>query len=180
MTPDLPPVILQNGPRKPMLSEIGMMDEVSIKFGKLVGIPDGNGCWPWNGSMTPMGYGTIQVKGYGAYRAHRVSYEIHKGPIPSELVTDHLCRNKRCVNPDHLELVPSKTNTQRGNSLSNINRMKKFCCRGHEFTPDNTYDAQGFRGCVTCKKITDRLSKERQKARRKAALAPASSGKGEG
>lgn len=78
------------------------------------------GCWMWQGSANNAGY--PQMKDMSSKRpkfVHRISYEIANGPIPEGMVIDHLCytadaiSNKRCVNPDHLEAVTQKTNTQR-------------------------------------------------------------------
>lgn len=69
------------------------------------------GCWNWTGAMSPNGYG--QSRGSGA---HREIYQRFKGPIPEGLTLDHLCRNRRCVNPEHLEAVTQSTNVRRGNS----------------------------------------------------------------
>lgn len=77
-------------------------------------------CWLWMGSLDGHGYGQIQtgrvsVNGHHAPdKAHRVSYELHVGPIPEGLQLDHLCRNPSCVNPKHLEPVTNQENTQRG------------------------------------------------------------------
>lgn len=69
-------------------------------------------CWEWSGTTT-RGYGRFWVGGK-MVRAHRASYEMFRGPIPSGLELDHLCRNTRCVNPDHLEAVSHRENTMRG------------------------------------------------------------------
>ena len=71
------------------------------------------GCWEWNGYLNRGGYGQIKSKGR-TFRAHRIYYEHIKGVIPANMEIDHLCRNRRCVNPDHLEAVASEINTQRG------------------------------------------------------------------
>lgn len=82
-----------------------------------VNIDPVTGCWNWNGNRSKTtGYGTATrivdgVKRQGVI--HRFYYEEHKGPIPPGLVIDHLCRNVRCVNPDHLEAVTQKINVQR-------------------------------------------------------------------
>lgn len=71
------------------------------------------GCWNWLKSLNRDGYG--QQFHNGALRAaHRVSYELHKAPIPNGKFLDHLCRNPRCVNPDHLEPVTNAENIRRG------------------------------------------------------------------
>ncbi len=68
-------------------------------------------CWLWLGFCEPKGYG--KLKAWGEQLAHRLSYRLHVGPIPEGLTLDHLCCNKRCVNPDHLEPVTSGENTRR-------------------------------------------------------------------
>lgn len=70
-------------------------------------------CWIWTGARNGDGYGYFSLRGYSA-RAHRWSYELCNGPIPLGAVTDHLCRNRLCVRPDHLELVTPKENVVRG------------------------------------------------------------------
>jgi hypothetical protein len=70
------------------------------------------GCWLWIGSHDTHGYGQIHIKGKQC-GAHRIIYERHKGPIPDGLEIDHLCGNKACVNPDHLEIVTHKINVRR-------------------------------------------------------------------
>lgn len=72
-----------------------------------------NGCWEWTGHVNAGGYGTIKDRGK-ILKAHRFVYEQTKGPIPGGLPLDHLCEYKQCVNPDHLEPVPTKTNVRRG------------------------------------------------------------------
>ena len=71
-----------------------------------------SGCWEWNGKLNN-GYGRIRFK-QKSTAAHRVSYEIYKGQIPDNYCIDHLCRNKKCVNPEHLEAVTQLENTLRG------------------------------------------------------------------
>lgn len=70
-------------------------------------------CWMWQKCKTPSGYGQLRVGGRTLY-AHRVYFEAFRGPILSDTELDHLCRNRACVNPDHLEAVPHHTNARRG------------------------------------------------------------------
>lgn len=108
-------------------------------------------CWEWTGATTK-GYGVIFVGGYPhmAY-THRVVWERLVGPIEDDYELDHLCRNKVCANPDHLELVSHKTNVLRGWSDPARRARKTQCKRGHAFTDKNTYvTPSGHRQCRTC------------------------------
>lgn len=107
-------------------------------------INEQTGCWEWTGSKKPAGYGQISIptpKGAYPLYAHRVAYEIYKGPIPDGYETDHLCRNRGCVNPDHLEAVPQEINRIRGagsgGSLS-PEVINNVCQKGHPRTPAST------------------------------------------
>lgn len=71
------------------------------------------GCWNWNGAISNKGYGMRSEKSKWTY-AHRSIYEQHKGSIPDGLELDHLCRNRQCVNPSHLDPVDRSTNVRRG------------------------------------------------------------------
>ncbi|HEY8766071.1 MAG TPA: HNH endonuclease signature motif containing protein [Dehalococcoidia bacterium] len=73
------------------------------------------GCWPWTGVIHPLGYGHVNIPGTrNPQMAHRASYEFFVGPIPDGLELDHLCRNRGCVNPSHLEPVTHLENVRRG------------------------------------------------------------------
>jgi len=114
-----------------------------------------NNCWLWTGrqkgGQNGDRYGRFSYKPLDIY-AHRFSYELFKGEIPTNLEIDHLCRVRLCVNPDHLELVSRKVNVLRGKSFSAINSRKTHCSKGHKFTPENTYQYSYQRKCKTCVK----------------------------
>lgn len=111
---------------------------------------DAPGCWEWRASCNDYGYGQYSLR-RRMVKAHRVAYELHKGPIPDSLDLDHKCRNRRCVRPDHLEPVTTVVNTLRGEAPSAQNKRKTHCKNGHAFTPENTYvTPRGTRNCRTC------------------------------
>lgn len=115
-----------------------------------------SGCRLWLGHCTPEGYGSMKIDGT-CRSAHRVAYELYKGPIRPGLTLDHLCRVRACVNPDHLEPVSLKENILRGDGLGAINAVKTHCKRGHEFTISNTMifirnDGTHSRACLSCYK----------------------------
>lgn len=113
-------------------------------------LPEPNtGCWLWHGARQTAGYGRFVIK-YVGHMAHRVSYELYKGPIPEGLHLDHLCRVPECVNPEHLEPVTQAENNRRGNGYAGRNLRKTSCKRGHEFTADNIIPKRGGRECRTC------------------------------
>jgi hypothetical protein len=116
------------------------------------------GCWEWTGYTVPLGYGSVRL-GDILYQTHRVAYTILIGPIPEGLTIDHLCRNRRCVNPDHLEPVPARVNVLRSFGPAGLKARQTQCIRGHAFDDANTHfnATSGARVCVICAKEYRRL-----------------------
>lgn len=107
-------------------------------------------CWEWTACRLPTGYGRVSL-GESEYYAHRVSYTVLMGPIESNMVIDHLCRNPPCVNPDHMQVVTMEVNSSRGRPSITIPRLR-YCKRGHEFTIENTYVFREKRRCLECQR----------------------------
>jgi hypothetical protein len=126
-------------------------------------------CWPWLGEINRDGYGVISIGGRHNRvhpSAHRISYLAFVGGFDKELVVDHLCRNRTCVNPAHLEPVTIGENVLRGISLPAVAARSTACRRGHEWTPENTHtqhkkDGRTARICRTCVRASEAARKER-------------------
>jgi HNH endonuclease len=118
-------------------------------------------CWPWTAAKGT-GYGQIWDNSRGrVVLAHRLSWEIFRGPIPAGYEVDHQCHtpeckltaecpHRACVNPAHLKPMTHQNNGSRGNGVGGENTRKTRCKRDHEFTPENTYIQQGARQCRAC------------------------------
>lgn len=117
--------------------------------------PTPKGCWLWLGQRGD-GYGLMPDSGRRRV-AHLWLYERVHGPVTGGQQLDHLCRNRACVNPGHLEQVPPVVNYRRGESPWAKNGRKTHCPRGHEYTAENIYRERGSRRCLTCKRERDRL-----------------------
>lgn len=155
---------MKPGPR-PVPVELRFWNKVD-KNGPLF---NGEPCWLWTAARSSEGYGRIAVNRISSY-AHRVAYEMEVGPVPDGLQLDHLCRNRVCVNPAHLEPVTTGENTRRGDGPT-VTRERGFalthCAQGHEFTPDNTYTVPGlgWRRCRICVRAWRRKRYEKERSR---------------
>ena len=111
-------------------------------------------CWEWTAGLDSKGYGAFRLSTNKRIVAHRFAYEILVGPIPEGLQLDHLCRNRRCVNPEHLEPVDNRTNTLRGEGPTAQHARKTHCCHGHELDAGNVRVSRaGARICLTCERV---------------------------
>jgi len=117
-------------------------------------------CWLWQGYINSEGYGEYRSKVLRTRLAHRIAYALDGDGTVPDMPLDHLCRNRHCVNPDHLEPVSVKVNTRRSN-VGLQQSMRTHCPHGHEYTEENTLTYGGKRRCRTCKNERARESRKR-------------------
>lgn len=119
-------------------------------------VSPGEGCWEWQGALFASGYSRMwDLPTNRSIRAHRWAYENVKHlRIPDGYQIDHLCRNIRCVNPDHLDAVTARVNVMRSTGVAAVNSQKTKCDKGHPYDEANTYWCRGgkSRGCRTCRR----------------------------
>ncbi len=121
-------------------------------------------CFEWQGSLEIGGYGYItRTKPRRVnLRVHRLAWECLNGPIPDGMYLDHLCRNRRCINVDHFEVVTHRENTLRGIGTPAVNQRKTHCKRGHQLSGINLYTYKNRNGhpartCRTCRQMHMKL-----------------------
>ena len=109
-------------------------------------------CWEWQAALNSSGYGAFSIRRRW-HGAHRVAYELVNGPIPPQLTINHICKNRRCVRPDHLDLMTEAEN-------KGWEREKAHCPQGHPYSEENIYYWRGWRKCRTC--VLERAKKKQK------------------
>lgn len=142
-----------------------MSDRQTAVFDSRITIDDETGCWNWSGPFHTSGYGQYSIARM-PYRIHQLAYWRYKGDVPAGLEIDHLCRNRICCNPEHLEAVTHQVNMARAFAA------RTACDRGHEYTEENTRITRRARkdgsigirrDCRACHRIYDAQRPTRRK-----------------
>lgn len=120
-----------------------------------------NDCWGWKDYIDTNGYSQFSIDKL-PIKAHRYSYELFRGEIPEGMYIDHLCRNRSCVNPEHMEIVTNVENVLRGEGVGAKNARMEYCKRGHKLIPENVYfnKKQNQRQCKLCSAIRSKNKRD--------------------
>lgn len=146
-------------------SELGIKRQIKllVKLIKYVKVDQQTMCWQWTGNKSKNGYAACRADGKFSSNFHRRVYEYFRGPITDHLHCHHICYNRSCVNPYHLELRTNQDNIfdQNSQNICNINRMKPACPMGHPYDEKNTYNSAQGRSCRECHKLRERKRRGR-------------------
>ena len=112
-------------------------------------------CWLWTAAKQPNGYGVFGVLKNDVQSAHRYSLTLAGRDIPHGFTVDHLCKNRACVRPDHLEVVTMREKLRRGDGWSGINARKTHCPQGHPLVEGNLCREKYGRKCLICRRLRD-------------------------
>ena len=128
-------------------------------------------CWVFLGCKDSSGYGNIGNNGK-TISAHRASYELYRGQIPKDKQIDHICGNRLCINPQHLDLVTAKENVRRGRQkftcVPHPKPLRTHCMKGHPYSGANLFiDTNKQRRCMICKRAIDRKAQNKRRAKKK-------------
>jgi hypothetical protein len=138
-----------------------MSERLWARFWAKVDVGGRGDCWMWLGCRDTNGYGRFSVSpGGGAKRklihSHRIALQLVGREVPTGMHTDHLCRNRLCVNPAHLEVVTPRTNILRGTGLTARHAVATHCPQGHPYSGDNLYiTPKGDRDCRACRRVAN-------------------------
>ena len=123
-------------------------------------------CCEWKGTINTKGYGVVTIDGK-QFKAHRLAVILSGRKYPKGMVSDHICRNRACINPDHIEIVTSGENVLRGESFSAKNRNKIACSRGHLYSEHGFFQPRRggkiWRICKICRLDKERLREAKKK-----------------
>lgn len=133
-----------------------MTGSIELLLAKASRDPD-TGCWGWTAATDYKGYGKLGWRGRTSL-AHRVAWEVFRGPIPPDMQLDHLCRTRCCINPDHLRVCTNRENVLCGIGVTARNATATHCPRGHALSGDNLYlQDRTKRSCKTCRTARNRI-----------------------
>lgn len=151
------------GLTRDMITAPGLRGTVEDRFWKKVAKYDD--CWEWHGKVSSRGYGVMHTPYSSSTPAHKVSFILHGGSIAPGNLVDHICRNRKCVNPAHLREATIRQNTtENSESVAAKNIVKTHRDSGHELSGDNLrVDRRGWRACRKCQVIHVRNSRRRKR-----------------